>query len=175
MAYYGAMTKTCGTCNETKPVEQFDVSRQGVNGPIYRRHCRMCRRNPELRTEKVCKGDDCTNVIAASAHLLRKFCSSRCRKRAVDRNRRFRKFGGDQTRYEDLLIEQNGRCAICDREQDGKLLAFDHDHQTNKPRGLLCYNCNVGLGSFSDDPRRLQAAILYLETHSKSALRETGL
>jgi|TARA_R100001530_G_scaffold15187_2_gene13567 hypothetical protein len=39
---------------------------------------------------------------------------------------------------------------------------IDHDHKTGKLRGLLCHQCNVGIGNFKDDINRLMNAILYL-------------
>lgn len=52
------------------------------------------------------------------------------------------------------------RCMICSKET-GKL-CVDHDHTTGKVRGLLCDNCNKGLGLFQDLPVLLEKAINYL-------------
>lgn len=42
-------------------------------------------------------------------------------------------------------------------------LYIDHDHNTNKVRGLLCSNCNTALGKFKDDILILEEAIRYLK------------
>lgn len=55
--------------------------------------------------------------------------------------------------------EQGGRCAICRETEE---LVIDHDHGTGEVRGLLCRNCNIGLGMFSDNVVSLAAAIFYL-------------
>ena len=62
--------------------------------------------------------------------------------------------------WNDMSKAQNHRCAICRKKTD---LHTDHNHKTNKVRGLLCNNCNNGLGRFKDDPARLRAAAQYLE------------
>ena len=43
---------------------------------------------------------------------------------------------------------------------------IDHDHKTGELRGLLCHQCNVGIGNFKDDINRLMNAILYLSRSS---------
>lgn len=72
-----------------------------------------------------------------------------------------REYGLSPADYDQLLIEHSGRCAIC--ETAATKLVVDHDHAAGHLRGLLCSNCNVGLGHFKDDPARLTTAIRYLE------------
>lgn len=67
--------------------------------------------------------------------------------------------------YEELLESQNNCCAICgSRIGNSKTsrLFVDHCHNTTKVRGLLCSNCNHGLGQFKDSPKLLKRAIEYL-------------
>lgn len=63
--------------------------------------------------------------------------------------------------YNDLLIEQDSKCAICSRTVVGSL-DVDHDHSTGEVRGLLCNRCNTGLGNFKDNPESLINAANYL-------------
>lgn len=65
--------------------------------------------------------------------------------------------------YLNLYESQKGLCKICGLEPLGKkVLSLDHCHETLKVRGLLCDNCNAGLGKFKDNPELLKAAIVYL-------------
>ena len=63
-----------------------------------------------------------------------------------------------------ILEEQNHSCAICGVhvEESATRFVMDHNHETNQVRGILCSNCNVGLGYFKDQPGRLGQAIKYL-------------
>jgi hypothetical protein len=70
---------------------------------------------------------------------------------------------------DEILGSQNGRCAICETTDPGKkrgggskVWSVDHDHKTGRIRGLLCGNCNAGLGLFKDDENILFAAAEYL-------------
>lgn len=74
-----------------------------------------------------------------------------------------RKFGLTPQGYDALLAKQRGGCAICQLPcPTGRKLAVDHHHQSGRVRGLLCQNCNTGLGKFGDDPDRLKVAAAYL-------------
>jgi hypothetical protein len=67
--------------------------------------------------------------------------------------------------YAKLLVDQNNACAICGIEATElkRELNVDHNHETNKIRGLLCHHCNIGLGNFRDSTTLLSVAIEYLE------------
>lgn len=66
--------------------------------------------------------------------------------------------------YNILFNNQNGCCAVCGTHQKElkKKLSVDHAHDTGKVRGLLCSNCNTGIGLFQDDVILLKQAIKYL-------------
>lgn len=77
--------------------------------------------------------------------------------------------------YDAMFVEQGGRCAICGEPPGARRLAVDHDHACCPGgrscgacvRSLLCNRCNVGLGSFRDNPGLLAAALDYLKGESR--------
>lgn len=80
----------------------------------------------------------------------------------------FKKYGMTPKDYDEMLARQDGGCALCHKKAPGGHGRFhvDHDHKTNVIRGLLCNNCNRGLGFFRDDPVLLAQAISYLAAPS---------
>jgi formylmethanofuran dehydrogenase subunit E len=87
--------------------------------------------------------------------------------RKLNRAKRLRERGMSEEDFNSKLNQQEGKCAICDKPQDEsiKFLSIDHDHKTNKNRGLLCSNCNRGIGLLQDDINILQSAIKYLKQY----------
>lgn len=80
---------------------------------------------------------------------------------------RLKAFGIQMSDFEDLMAIQNRLCAICGLGEDGDKNHFplvDHNHRTGMVRGLLCMNCNQGIGKFHDDPNLLMAAAVYLSS-----------
>lgn len=73
-------------------------------------------------------------------------------------------YGLDKVQAATLIVNQGGMCAICRCEfMTYDNLHVDHCHDTGHVRGMLCKNCNPGLGQFKDDISRLEAAIAYLQ------------
>lgn len=72
-----------------------------------------------------------------------------------------------------IYNSQKGACFICNYELlpstniKEKQATVDHDHKTGKVRGILCHNCNRGLGMFKDDIFRLKKAVRYLNKNNK--------
>jgi hypothetical protein len=79
-----------------------------------------------------------------------------------------RSYGITMAEFNNILKKQRGRCRICQKKPSGsspqtRRLHIDHCHKTKKFRGLICCNCNRGLGWFEDDSNLLRKAALYLE------------
>lgn len=85
------------------------------------------------------------------------------------------RFGLTLDDYFKMHDAQQGVCASCGRPEtdrrNGKIrwLAVDHCHSTGAIRGLLCGNCNNGIGRFRDDPDLLRKAADYLERHAMNS------
>lgn len=82
-------------------------------------------------------------------------------------------FNIDLDQYNELFTKQNGCCAICEKHQTefNKALAVDHDYDTNKIRGLLCANCNKGIGNLQESVKNLNKAIDYLSKNVYTGLK----
>ena len=128
-------TKKCSKCLEVKPIEKFRKSGFKNGKQKIRSNCRECRENRNYQEE----------------HLSRSYgitCSDKLK----------------------MIGDQGGACAICGTMNHGNIQQpsmsgwhVDHDHETNKIRGILCRNCNLGLGYFFDSIPFLRNSIAYLE------------
>ena len=107
-------------------------------------------------------GPDGRRSICKACHIERD---------SVNQRRRYIKkaYGLEWGDYLELQKTQNNSCAICgihESEQIKFALSVDHCHDTGKVRGLLCNNCNNGLGRFKDKPELLESAIRYLKNNT---------
>lgn len=61
-------------------------------------------------------------------------------------------------------------CMICGKKPSlKKAHAIDHCHVIGTIRGILCHNCNMGLGYFKEDVEILRSAIRYMVLNKFSA------
>jgi hypothetical protein len=63
-----------------------------------------------------------------------------------------------------MLNNQNNACAICGAMD--RRFVIDHCHKTGIIRGILCHNCNAGIGMLQDSPEIISSALWYLELTS---------
>lgn len=127
--------KICKNCKDKKELDLFNRFRRG-NKEYYTTKCRVCRNKD--RTEKR-KQDPLKEKLRKIKQIY--------------------KLSGDK--YLQMIKNQNDSCKIC--KKTNIVLEVDHCHTTLKVRGLLCSQCNVGLGSFFDRPELLREAANYLE------------
>jgi hypothetical protein len=151
-----------------KPLEAFYKAKGARDG--YRTECKFCNNqqkhdrymaDPEREKVRV-KNWQQENRQQVNAY--RREYRSRPEVKAADRAGHLkRKFQLTPEEYEAKLRWQRGVCLICQQPPaEGKMLDVDHDHQTGQVRGLLCRNCNHGLGKFYENPFLLAAAAGYL-------------
>lgn len=101
-----------------------------------------------------------------------------------DSNHLYYTFGLTPHDYAALLEKQGGVCAICKgAELTNSRFSVDHDHACCPGRkscgycirGLLCRQCNAGIGNLGDSVETLEAAMLYLEmSQPKFTCDESG-
>lgn len=147
--------------------------------PITERTCRVCAlRGPvDLFAPKanICK--PCSNAYKQSwtktnpakyREILARGEATRFR---YELRRRAQRNGQDPDFVERYYRDHDGRCEICGRTPVGneRDLHIDHDHESGEFRGLLCNNCNGGLGRFKDSVESLAAAIRYLQRETPKA------
>jgi len=167
--------RTCPKCNKEKPSSEFNKSNHRTDGLCtYCKECGAQRKRVQedknrervfiqLPQYKKCPG---CNLEKSGADFYKSKRTATglndyCKKCTLIRARK-RKYGVSED-WVDLTFEtQQGKCAICDSPPKNRRLQVDHDHLTNKPRGLLCGKCNTGLGHFKDNLTFLDTAKIYL-------------
>ena len=82
--------------------------------------------------------------------------------RIFKRKDKLKKYGLSLEEFEHMAKQQDNKCLICGGPGRNDLLCVDHDHITGQVRGLLCSNCNTGLGMFKDSIEVLKKALEYL-------------
>jgi hypothetical protein len=72
-----------------------------------------------------------------------------------------RAYGITLLEYNEMVRETGGKCEIC--LSPTPKLFVDHNHKTNKVRGLLCKRCNFLVGYLEVHPAIRTAAEAYIK------------
>lgn len=103
----------------------------------------------------------------------REACCKTCKKEIYKRDRKWghkkERYSISKNQFEKLLAEQNNACAICrvPVKNLNRMICIDHCHTSGKLRGLLCHNCNSGIGLLKDNIQILEQAIQYLRSFNE--------
>ena len=124
--------KRCADCKELKPYSDFPPSKKAKDG--CHSYCKVCNNRRSQESRKRLHGG------SRHYHLKHRYG-----------------IGADD--FDRMVADQGGLCAICGRPDPEHV---DHDHVSGDVRGILCFNCNGGLGQFKDDIDALLAAATYL-------------
>lgn len=144
--------KVCSICQKSKSIELFSKTKQLKSG--YKAHCKDCHNkinkkyysNKENydRQKEWAKNNPESRRLSYKKHNLKRY------------------YGISWEEYQELLNKFDNKCGICGGI-DKINLSIDHDHSTGQVRGILCNNCNNGLGRFKDSELLLNKAIMYLQ------------
>ena len=149
--------KHCPRCDKTKPLSEFYSKRLTSGKVSVRSYCKGCGRKERDAWRKSSTKDNERNKA------YNKTNAEEIRGKKLAKN-----YWPNLTWQEALAgwnrlyVQQNGLCAFGHKATK---LHVDHCHTSGKPRGLLCYNCKIGLGRFKDNTEVLEKASAYLKKH----------
>lgn len=135
--------KVCTKCKEAKPLTEYSLKRPKNRKPGLQPRCKAC--------------------CAKDTQLWNKSNKETSRDRYLQRT-----YGIAEKEYNARLLAQDNKCVICNAEFQtdkfgSKYPVVDHCHNSGYIRGILCNECNRGLGYFHDNPEALNKAALYVQ------------
>tara|TARA_R110002020_G_scaffold339673_1_gene554736 strand:+ start:59 stop:733 length:675 start_codon:yes stop_codon:yes gene_type:complete len=152
--------KACHTCRRVLDVKYFNSMTSKSTG--YNANCRYCRYVYEHK-----RTGDKRELVSEEQFYHRKSKAEISEYKYIRSQVNAHNIS-PETVKKFLSIKE---CEICGKseEEEGKRLALDHCHKTDKVRGRLCSDCNTTLGKIKDDPMLLIKAAAYLEKHKDEA------
>lgn len=188
-------TKVCISCGEEKLISHFRFydhkyyghkcrrCRQGdsnkiivdrIIGPTVLQTCSLCGKNKQrkefykdFRRPKGVQSECKECVLKMRRNDYRKHKPNYQKN---NRNRHLvREYGITTDQYNQMVINQNSCCEICNRHVDdikNHKLYVDHNHGTDKIRGLICGSCNRLIALAMEKSSILLNAINYLKKYN---------
>lgn len=154
--------KNCRYCKKDLSCELFAKNKSTKDGLSY--YCKKCcvKKTTESRNR-----EKTINLITGKTNYTRKHTEYPVNSKEYIKNLTLKKkYNITLKMYNQMLIDQNNKCKICNRHANDlpKNLDVDHDHITGKVRGLLCGKCNMGIGYFQDNIEIINNALLYIKS-----------
>ena len=180
------MSKRCPRCDRLRPPGEFFKNKRTPDGLTT--YCKPCatqaadraRRAARERilaerqeTEARCRKCQCPWPLGKSGRqVICKSCKARQWQdnkisQGIDpRSLRRSLIVADQDRERLTEIQKRTECEICGKseQEEGRRLAIDHCHETDRIRGALCMDCNRAIGLLKDDPSLMEKAATYIRT-----------
>lgn len=127
---------------------------------LKRKVCNICSESKDL--------SQYPKFLKNGKGYTRPFCM-KCKSEANFRQDLWKHYRIRIDQYKALYKAQKGKCACCGQSENKFKRQFhvDHNHEDGNIRGLLCTQCNPGLGYFQDSIERLNLAIKYLKKFKK--------
>jgi hypothetical protein len=162
-----AHEKLCKKCGVVKPIDAFyraTGTRDGRRGECI--ECSQVLRRAhyeENRERYIQRAKDWQLANPERTRETRRLRNAHPERKRKQRDAYYRRtFGISADEVDAMIAAQGGVCAICQRTPEREASwHVDHDHDTGAVRGVLCIDCNHGLGKLGDSIERLEFAIAY--------------
>jgi hypothetical protein len=154
-------SKVCTICKNRKILGAFHKNKANKDGLAF--DCKECR---NTRNRKKYKNDKAHREKVLERGRKYRQDNLEVRRKAELKSKYKTTYGITLEEKQQLYLMQNGECAICGKSVSYNKINIDHNHITNKIRGLLCFTCNTGIGSLKTDSegvRLLENAIHYIK------------
>ena len=159
--------KRCKHCGADKPLDEFYGDTAARDG--RRPECKACtaarrqRWYAANRKREIARVKQWQQTNAERLNAYRRQLNASPERKRKMRDLHYRsKYGISADDVDAMLEAQGGGCAICgERPERLASLHVDHCHDSGRIRGLLCLNCNQGIGKLGEDPERLRRAADY--------------
>ena len=179
-------TRVCTKCLLEKPIRYFEFRSDTKK---FRNYCKKCNKGYfTTREEKIdiiqslledglklcsyCGELKSVNDFYRDKYTITrlssscKLCSKEKSLKNSGKSRKYnikKRYNASDNDINDFISKNN--CEICGCELNKKNKHFDHNHLTGTYRGALCMKCNLGIGYFDDNEKKLKNAIKYIKKH----------
>lgn len=157
--------KQCAHCKEMKSIDSFHKRNKSKDGAHP--YCKVCTasKNKEWFSNNKEKH-------AATCALWYSKNKEKANRKGTDWHYKSN-YGISYEEFILLAGKQQNKCAICSTTlvftgRGTTRAVMDHCHTTGDIRGILCSNCNQGIGLLKENIGILKSSILYLEKYNKT-------